>query len=437
MNSPRLGKFTFAISIVILSLIACNVSFGGNWPCWRGPTGMGYCEEKDLPLEWDGKTKKNLLWKVPLEGIGNSSPIVWNDRVFATVSKKQTNKEQDEKIIPEHWVDCFRVADGKQLWHTSIAPGHYPRGYGIYAVPTPVTDGKQVYCMFSSGVMAALDFDGKVQWRVEIVGEIPKNFDGLIGSPVLHQDMVIFIVNVDQNGGNGLAQALDKKTGKVKWEKKLPKSGSANASPVLLPVAGKTQLIVASGNLLEGLDPTNGTTIWSCKRHMGDLSPVFANGLLFTDCPGGPGLAIDPTGMGDITKTRVKWKIDKTPASYAYASPCISGDYIYRVQKPGILYCWKLSTGELQYEERLEGLTNLASPIATADDRVYFITSAISYIIKSGPKLEVLAKNTLGGYNGNNGPSPAIANGRIYVRDAEPAGPQGAFLYCIGKETEK
>src|SRR5437763_780699 len=52
------------------------------WPGWRGPTGVGYTTEKDLPLTWDGKSGKNLLWKVPLGGVGNSSPIVWGDRVF-------------------------------------------------------------------------------------------------------------------------------------------------------------------------------------------------------------------------------------------------------------------------------------------------------------------------------------------------------------------
>jgi outer membrane protein assembly factor BamB len=421
-------------AVAILLLAGADVSQAGNWPGWRGPTGMGYTDEKDLPLHWDGKTRENLLWKVPLGGIGNSSPIVWGDRVFVTVSRRQTNQEQDAKIIPEHWVSCFQVADGKELWHTAVPPGHYPRGYGIYAVPTPVTDGQRVYCWFSSGVMAALDFDGKIVWRSEVAGELPKHYDGLINSPLLFKDTVIRIVNVDQNSGHGVVQALDKNTGKVTWEKKLARAGSSNASPLLLPIHGKRHLIVPSGNVLEGLDPADGATIWSFRRRMGDLSPVYASGLLFTDAPGGPGVAIDPTGQGDLTKTHEKWKIAKTPASYAYASPGICGDYIYRVHKPGILNCWRLSTGELLYADRLEGLTNLASPVVTAEGRVYFATSARSYVIKAGPKLEVLAMNELGGYNGNNGPSPAVANGRIYVRDAAPAGVAGAFLYCIGKK---
>ena len=108
-------KFIRPAKSGILAALATIVLLGGsagradNWPCWRGPTGMGYTDEKDLPLRWDGKTKENLLWKVPLGGIGNSSPIVWGDRVFVTVSRKQTNQEQDAKMIPEHWVACFQT----------------------------------------------------------------------------------------------------------------------------------------------------------------------------------------------------------------------------------------------------------------------------------------------------------------------------------------
>jgi outer membrane protein assembly factor BamB len=415
-------------------LLGSSITHADNWPGWRGPTGMGYTNEKDLPLHWDGKSKEGVLWKVPLGGIGNSSPIVWGDRVFVTISRRQTNKEQEAKQIPEHWVACFQTSDGKELWRTSVKPGHYPRGYGIYAVPTPVTDGKMVYCWFSSGVFAALDFEGNVTWRKEVAGEVPKHYDGLINSPLLFGDTVIRQVNVTQSTGNGVVQALFKKTGEVKWERKLPRAGSCNASPLLLSIGGKRQLIIGSNNLLEAINPADGELIWSFKRPMGDLSPVFASGLLFTDRPGGPGIAIDPSGEGDISKSHVKWKIDKTPASYCYASPVICGGYIYRTAKPGILHCWKLSTGEELYAERLEKITHLASPIATADGRVYFLTSARTYVIKAGPKLEVLARNDLGGYGGNNGPSPAVANGRLYVRDAEPAGPAGAFLYCIGKK---
>jgi outer membrane protein assembly factor BamB len=146
-------------------LLVDAASRAENWPGWRGPTGVGMADGKDLPLTWDGKTKENLLWKMSLGGVGNSSPIVWGERVLVTASKKQTNQEEMEKIVPEHYVICFQAQDGKEVWRTSVPPGPLPMGYAIYAVPTPGTDGKLIYCWFSSGVIAALDFDGKILWR--------------------------------------------------------------------------------------------------------------------------------------------------------------------------------------------------------------------------------------------------------------------------------
>ncbi|MBL8795281.1 MAG: PQQ-like beta-propeller repeat protein [Planctomycetia bacterium] len=393
-----------------------------NWPGWRGPTGVGFTDAKDLPQSWDGKNQDNLLWKAPLHGVGNSSPVVWGDRVFVTTSKKQSNQEQDAKIIPEHHVLCFQASDGKELWRTLVPPGQEPMGYAIYAVPTPVTDGERIYCWFGSAVLAALDFEGKIVWRTERPGPFKLN-PGICSSPILYEDTVILLV--DQHGGGAYLQGIDKKTGEVKWEKKRPKASFCNSTPVLLNVQGKSQLIVCGSNLIEGLNPANGDTIWSCAGSAWGSSPAFGSGLLYIDRgASGPGLALDVGGQGDVSRSHVKWVAEKVAAEYS--SPVICGDYIYRTQKPGILRCWKLSTGEAVFTERLEGLSILASPIATADGRVWFLTPGRSYVIKAGPNLEVLAKNELGG-DGNTGASPAVANGRIYLRD-------GTSLYCIGKK---
>ena len=118
-----------------------GVGKAGDWPQWRGPTGVGYTDEKDLPLTWDGKTGENVLWKVSLKGTtGHSSPIVWGDRVFITTAVKQTREEEQRKEVPDHHLACYRTGDGELLWSTRIPPGKEPAGYAIYAVPTPVTE---------------------------------------------------------------------------------------------------------------------------------------------------------------------------------------------------------------------------------------------------------------------------------------------------------
>src|SRR5262249_16622880 len=147
---------------------------------------------------------------------------------------------------------------------------------------------------------------------------------------------------------------------------------------------------------------------------------------VYVDSQNGRGIAVDPAGEGDVTKTHVKWQIAKTPD--ALASPIVAGDFVYRAHRPGLLKCWKLATGELLFDERLEGIPNVPSPIAPADGRVHFATPALTYAIKAGPKLEVLAKNPIqnAGADYDQIPSAAVSAGRIYFRNT-------STLFCIGK----
>ncbi|MBM4040074.1 MAG: hypothetical protein FJ290_16335, partial [Planctomycetes bacterium] len=170
-----------------MALLA-GTAFAGNWPGFRGPTGMGTTDEKDLPLKWDGKSGKGILWKAPLKGTtGHSSPIVWDDRVFITTAAKQNREQEEKKEVPEHHLACYQASDGKLLWRTQIPQGKEPMGYAIYAVPTPVTDGKAVYCWFGSAVVAAVDFEGKLLWRHERPGPFVLN-PGICQSPILFRD---------------------------------------------------------------------------------------------------------------------------------------------------------------------------------------------------------------------------------------------------------
>ena len=398
-----------------------GVGNAGDWPQWRGPTGVGYTDETDLPLSWDDKTGENVLWKVSLEGTtGHSSPIVWGDRVFITTAVKQTREEEERKEVPDHHLACYRTGDGGLLWKTLIPPGKEPAGYAIYAVPTPVTDGKVVYAWFGSAVIAAVDFNGKMLWRHQRPGPFNLN-PGIASSPILYQDTVILIS--DQGRGNGFLQGLDKRAGQIKWEQKRSTVTYCNATPLTLEVNDKPQLIVAGSNVLQGLDPAGGEPIWWCKSWGFGASPACGRGLIYADKGGNEGaVAVDPTGQGDVTETRVKWQIDKLPGDYS--SPVISGNHIYRVQAEGVIACLELSTGKTVYTGRLDKVSKLASPIATGDGRIYLVSTGQSYVIKAGPRLEILGRGNLGGWG--NGSSAAVSAGRIFVRDFE-------FLYCLGK----
>jgi hypothetical protein len=124
-----------------------------------------------------------------------------------------------------------------------------------------------------------------------------------------------------------------------------------------------------------------------------------------------------------VTESHVKWQAARIPSQYQ--SAVVVGKYIHRAQKPGIIRCLELETGIEVYAERAQGVPTVSSPVATADDRVYFVTAAKSYVIRAGPKFEVLAVNELG--KGGEWSSPAIANGRLFIRGDQA-------LYCVGNK---
>jgi outer membrane protein assembly factor BamB len=416
-----------SVYIGLVVLLAATAGQAGDWPGWRGPTGMGVSEEKDLPLTWGGKDGENVLWKMPLPGQGTkakpdlnqSSPVVKGGRVFVTVSYWPAGVETKE--YPEHHVACYQASDGKQLWDVTVEPGPWRLGdlRGGYTAPTPAVDGERVYVLFGSSVLAALDLDGKPVWRKEIK---PFDFDVAAGcSPVLYEGVVL--LQCDQVANHSRLLAFDRKTGDIKWERKRPDSGFTHSTPVLAEVNGKAQLLVASSKALQGVDPSDGKELWSCAAPGDTVSPVYGAGVVYIDSGrGSPGVAADPTGSGDVTKTHLKWKVDSIPEGFS--SPVIVGDSLYRLHSPGVLKCWKLATGEEVFSKRLDQVSTSSSPVATADGRIYLASAGKSYVLQAGPKGEVLATNDLG----DGCPaSPAVADGRLFLKGRQ-------YLYCIGKK---
>ena len=415
--------------LVLLSLVFAAGSVGGaaDWSGWRGPTGQGLTDDKKLPLTWSGKTGENVRWKSPLPGTeakaapdqNQSSPVVRGGKVFVTVG--YWPGKADPKAYPEHHVACYAADDGKPLWDVKVEPGPWLFAdlRGGYTAPTPAVDDERVYVVFGSAVIAALDHAGKQVWRKEIK---PFKFDvALAASPVLVGDSVV--MQLDQTDKQSRLTSFDAKTGDVKWEQLRPAHGFAHSTPVLAEVGGKKQLLVAASNALQGVDPDSGKVLWTCGASGDTVSPVMGSGLVYLDSGrGGNGIAVDPTGTGDVTKTHLKWKSGTIPE--AIGSPVVVGEHLYRLHAPGVLKCLTLAKGEVVYGERLNGVSASASPIATPDGRIYFASAGRSYVIKAGATFEILATNDLG----DDCPaSPAVADGKLFLKGRK-------MLYCVGEK---
>ncbi len=408
-----------------LLLFATGLCPAGNWPEWRGPQRSGQADEADLPLTWDGKTQTNVLWKVAAD-FGHSSPVVWGGRVFLSASVSKVGGNASLRAVnQQHRVVCYRTADGRKLWQTDVEPGSWDTEFSFTA-STPTTDGKKIYALFGSGTVAALDLDGKLLWQKKLPG--PLKAEWLSSSPILYEDTLFVFVDVSSDFW---LLALDNDSGKVRWQaRRKQHDRDHNSSPLLVVVKGGPQIVVAGAGAVLALKPTSGKEIWSCKW-AGNRYPslVAGPGLVYVTGDGGEGLAIDPAGEGDVSKTRVKWRHAKAPQGFG--SPVVVGEYLYRASPPGILRCWKVSDGQLVFEKRVDGIPTFSSPVATGDGRIYFASAGRSCVIRAGPEPEVLATNDLGEGERNEwtltGPSAAVSEGRIFLR-----GPRS--LTCVGRK---
>jgi outer membrane protein assembly factor BamB len=429
MKTPR-NLSLIAILASSLVCLAAGSTRAEDWPRYRGPTGMGLSMAAKLPSEWGGGEGncKNVLWKTPLPATlenakpdhNQSSPIVWRDRVFVTTACWPDKRPTSEQ--PDQHVSCYRLADGKQLWDTLVPAGPWKLSdlRGGYAAPTPTTDGQRVYALFGSSVLAAIDGDGRLVWKKEIADW--QSFDvAIASSPVLYRGQLLVLA--DRNNGKSTLTAYDPATGAVLWEKKRPATAFAHTTPVLVEHAGRAMMLVHASAELQALDPSSGGRLWWCKAPGDVTSPVFAKGLVYTDSGrGGPGLLVDAGGKGDVTATHVKWRIGQIPEGLS--SPIIVGDYLYRLHNPGVLKCVALDTGREAYATRLSGVSVASSPIVTPDGRIFFASAGKSFVVRAGPKFELLATNDVGDPCAA---SPAVSGERLLLKGQK-------HLFCIGEK---
>ena len=432
--------FTFSIFLIAFATIGLPVTDGAptsNWSQWRGPEGTGISNETNLPSEWG--VNKNIKWKTAIPGQGHSSPIVWGNKVFLTTDiegeevpgakavehllegkvfvhpdSKGANRKHTFKVL------CLDRASGKVIWEqTAYAGTVYDDRHrkGSYAAPTPATDGTFVYAWFGGegDGLYCYDFNGKAVWKTS-VGKIANVGMGPGTSPVLYDNTVILQCDEDE-GNKSFIVALDKKTGKEVW--KAPRKVQASwATPLIVKTAQRQELITSGNELIISYDPKTGKELWQAKGHGSNAvpSPLASQGMVFVYAgfPVKKTLAIKLGGSGDISDTsNIAWQYDKGTAYVP--SSILYGEYLYLMSDRGILTCLDAKTGKIVYEGGRIPIpaTFTASPVAFDGKILLTSEDGDTFVIKAGPKHEVLATNSVGEpvYS-----SPAISDGMIFIR---------------------
>ncbi len=438
------------IGLALGLLLSVSAEAGSHWPQWRGPLGTGEAPGGDPPVRWS--EERNVRWKVPVPGGGLGAPIVWEDRVYLTTAIR-TDRDADPEAVkkvrdrmpgwlkeqgaalPDRVVSFLVLAldrnDGSVVWQKEVhraAPHEGTHPDATWASASMATDGEMLIAHFGSYGTFGLDMNGEVKWQRDLGDMTTRNGFGEGSSPALYDDAVV--INWDHEGPSFIT-ALDRKTGKTKWQVDRDEVTSWS-TPIVVEVGDRPQVIVNATGATRGYDLKTGEVIWQASGMTVNTipSPVHHDGRVFVTSGfrGNMLQAIDLAGAtGDITgKPAIAWSYgEDTPY---VPSPLLYDGRLYILKHlKSILSVFDAGSGEKVFGPvRLEGLSGVyASPVAAAG-RVYVVgRQGGTVVLKHGTsEPEVLALNEL---DDDFDASPAIVDGELFLRGRKS-------LYCIAAE---
>lgn len=440
MNS---GRFLLVLGL-LLTLIAVNAQtdYMNQWPQFRGPFASGIVETDHLPDKWDVNTGENILWKYEIPGLGHSSPVIWDEKIFVTtaISGSGNNSlkvglygdidEVGDRSEHEYRLYCFNKRSGELLWERLAykgVPDTERHTKSSHANASPATDGKYIVVFFGSEGLYCYDLEGALVWKNDF-GRInagpytdPDVEWGYASSPIIHENRVI--VQCDIIGEQGFLASLDLETGEEIW--RTPREDVATwSTPNYLNKYGERQIVVNGFSQIGGYNFDNGKMLWQLGNG-GDApvpTPIFAHGLIYIHGSHGryqPIFAIKPEARGIITLDKdstssknIVWSI-KRGAAYMPTN-LVYGDYLYNLRMNGNLSCYNARTGEVIYKERIpEAMGITSSGVASGGKLYYSIEQGDVVVVKAGPEFEILSRNPLDDLLMA---SPAISENMIFFR---------------------
>jgi dienelactone hydrolase len=412
-----------------------------NWPSFRGPGASGVADGQAPPVHWNVETRENVAWRTPIGGLGHSSPIVWEDRVYLTsavssdpnsVFKFGRDGSIDRRSDTSEHVWTVYALDrhsGEIVWETEAYRGEpriprHPKN--SYASATPATDGEHLVVLFGSEGLYCFDLDGTLQWTRD-VGAIDggASYDatyqwGSASSPIIHDGLAI--VQADQQVGSFIA-AFDLDSGEEVW--RTPRDViSSFATPTVYTGGAREELIVNGPERIYGYDPRSGETLWTLAGSSFNTTPtpVIANDLFYVASGYRiqPIFAIRPGASGDISlpegATDSEFIAWSSPRFGPYmTTPLAYRDHLYTISNRGVVTTFAATTGERIYQSRLgnAGGTYTASPIAS-DGHIYAASEdGDVFVFAAGAEHELVATNPVGEVILA---TPAISEGQIFVR---------------------
>jgi outer membrane protein assembly factor BamB len=403
VRSKIRGSRHAILTVSLLSIVAASAmaASSGEWPGWRGPNNNGSIETGQYPVKWDAT---NILWKVALPGKGSSTPIVRSQRIYLT--------------SPAEGQDAVLAFDftGRRLWQTklgTVSPAKH-QTLGSSANASPVTDGNALFVYFRSGNFAALEFDGRVRWKINLTERFGRDqlFWDQGTSPMVTDQHVVM---VRMHGGESWLAGFDKVTGELRWQQarnyQTPvENDNGYSTPLLHQHEGKPALLIWGADHLTAHDAADGKLLWSCGGFNPGATgywPAIATPVIVGN------LAVVPVGRddrsgqarvhgirlgggGDVASTHRLWKREDT--GVFVASPTAYKGRIYLLRHRGGVVCLDPASGKTVWSGAFpeNKAPYYSSPVIAGGVLYAAREDGVVFAARVEEKFELLGENPMG-----------------------------------------
>jgi outer membrane protein assembly factor BamB len=362
----------YLLTISFVALLLTSSAQAQDWTQWRGPHRDGFVPAVNTPLSWPKSFR--AAWRVDV-GEGYSSPVVTGWRAFV-------HSRRD----PEEIVTAINVDDGKVLWQHKYRATFQKNQYAVQMAKgpnsTPLIMGDRLFTLGVTGILTAWDTrSGEQLWQRDFSNlvDTSKLFCGTAASPVALGGRLYVQVGSDIHGG--LIFGIDPANGKSVTT--IKGIGPGYASPVVIEIKRKPQIVFTTEGSIVGLDPRSTRQLWSIpfpdEWHENIVTPVWT----------GEYLIVSGTRQGthaySLKETAGKWEVTevwKNPDVAMYMSSPVYGDgliYGHSAKKKGQFVALDAKTGVLRWAT--EGREGEHASVLLTPRHVVFLTNAADLII--------------------------------------------------------
>ena len=400
------------VASILALLFALSTAHADNWTRFRGPNGSGHASDVTFPASW---TDEDYAWRISLPGIGHSSPIGWEQRIFITSGNAETGAVT---------LQCLDTDSGKQLWDREFGGKTYPmHEFNSFASTTPTVDAERVYFAWAAGGnmhCVALTHDGKDVWEVDL-GRFAGPH-GFAASPVVIEQVVCLQVDHGETGEDGALVGLDAATGKVRWAVKRPAGKASYSTPCEAPGPNSRTVVISQSMTggMQAIDVKTGEILWEFPDAFSARtvsSPLWSHDNIIGVCGGGgTGKWLVDMQIQSDRNLPVTERFKLTKQVPYVPTPLVVGQ--------NLLFLWhdqgKVSCVDLQAEnptkllwtERIGGAC-FGSPIP-GGEKIYCLSMVgKAVVIAANREFALLGETELGEPTNA---TPAVHNGKMYLR---------------------